>query len=1300
MRLHAILSRALPVILAGWAMNWAVAQTLPYEYRDTLNTPNLQSLRGVPISRTAGTPPGSDGRGPTSNESTGIWVPPTPGQFQGLILLGGTHGLTKARWTALKESGVMAANTTAYGLEVAKEMRLPVGKDSTGREVLIQRRAMVAHPFLVRQSSLLFGDVIEAPKTDEKGVLLPSSAAEGYWLPEPFTENAHAGAGYYWSPHARKVHAIQPGPITVTWIKNTAYTAANLPVHVNTRGSQSYYTNGANIFLLNTERYVVSGSPVKPPKNMYWTQKAFQPTGKPILIPKARVGAINIVYSSQFPRTVASEFKTIGASEPTDGSTNAPLQELRTLWYEQQLGTIYAYNMEGRVFVEMLGDSRGDGTHVPLGFEVVDVLQQPVPKDVQVDLGERLVPPDGEDPDAMDPEPLQQAIGETFGFLYNAGTGKRTAYYAVRETQNLNDYLVYWNEEGVAGIKWPRHFARYKLTWPTEIERYSLYVRPEVATPRDAEATAVPLDLQNAPTIEYQDPLDRPRARFTSDLRFFTYLDATQPAHRTLLRYTSGNLIGFERVFSWHVPNLRDTNFIGNPVAGSLKAWNGQTLEWSNPLLAPRVVNEVAVVGDRIAPPAGELGSGEGDAYVAGFVNLKAGDTFDIEAYQDPFVVGFEEASRGAIIPVNAIPGRNTLEVWWFRKGASRAGLNAGNTENGFAEVLWPSAVGRYALEWPTAAREIVLASKLGGTDARVVEAAGRIYFQNDPAKPGYNPNEEHAVMSAGIPYATRDDLNVMTHVGNEYSSHPYVLVSYEAMDGRPSMAVYQVLREKPEVGWVFDYVVPAGRLLQPPPPLMFLQKPTTGTGDAMVSLNHEPVQPEQNLPGGWLASDGGGDFGHYQRFTFQDRHQDTWLYRGPHAGLPVLKAGTYQAETGDIMPLASATVVVDEAFRVGIHASRQDEFLSLNVTAGPGWVTASGLGMAGTPPLGSPGTYPVTYVVRDLYDGSSVTNQISLQVLASGVASVQGPLQVTSTNRYTGSVVTFKDRAPFLALSPNGTNSFTMRYYYKTDASFAWPGIAKPPAAGSIVPYLRPQDPVTGQYVGDPASAATASLDIVYRPFWPERDPADSARPVATLPFAATLMTPKQGLPGVKDFKTAHVLYQQSIGNDLRSARPSVVLHDATRAKFADIAEFFTGNAPAPSDVPAGVYRTLYQGKYYFPNLPPHLGNRLYIDPNRGGQGSLGLGGRVQAGGPGRELPNAERAQGKRPCGREGLVPGGRRGRSRHLGTACGCVGDGCGDLRGEPAGAGHVHPECQPDGEHWGGRIGGGQECQYAGR
>jgi len=1032
-------------LVAGMASAVLRAQLLPYEFVDTRSTPNFQSTRGVPISRVVGTPPGSDGRVPFSNESSPVFVPPTAGQFRTLSVVGGSSGLKQSAWSTLKVTAALNAGTAPLTGDLAVLMGLPVGKDGSGIVVAFTRRMQVGAHVFVRRSTLNFGSVVPPPVSSETGVMLPETERSDYWLPEPYTVTAHEGSGYYWSPHAGRAYAIQSGPISVTWIKAQPVTLTSKPNYVNPAGPTSFLTNGANVFILYTQRYVVSGAPVKPPRNMYWTQKDFQGTGKPIVVPKGRVGGVKVVYNNSFPKTVGKEFQAIGATSPTDGSTNSSLQELRTLWYEQQLGTIYAYNQDGRVFVEMLGDPRGDGTHASLGFEIVDVVRQPYPKDVRVDLGERVVPPLGESPDDYDPEPVVQPGGVNYAYMYSTGTANRISYYATRETRNANDFLVHWMESGVAGIKWPRHYARYTFGWPTEVGRYSLYVRPEVTTDQAAQATAVLLDAQNAPNIEYQDPLDRPRAQFTSDLKFYTFLDAQQPAHRTLLRYTTGDQVGFERVFSWLVGNLRTTNFVGNAVVTNLTAWTGTTLQWPDATVAPRVVNETDEVGARIQPPAGELGSLVGQDYLAGYVNLQEGDSLSMDAYKDPFVAGFDAASSSSIIPVNDIPGRDRLEVWWFRKGNARAGLNTGNTNQGFAVTLWPSVVGRYTIQWPSDPREIVLASKLGGIDARIEEARGAIYVQNDKTRAGYNPNEEHAIMSGGIPYATRDDLNVETNVNGEYSSAPFVLVAYDAFDGRPAMATYRILREKPSVGWVFDYTIPAGQLLQRPPPRTFLQKPTTGAGDTEVSRNYEPRLAEQDLPGGWVAGDGAGSVSHYQRFTYQDRKQNMWVYRGPHAGLPVLRAGTYDPDAGAIVPLTTGTAVVGSVFRVAIHASRQDEFLSLTVPSGPSWVASNGMGFGGTLPSGSVGSYPVTYVVRDLYDGTAVTNTVTLQVVASGVASVQAPLAVTSTNRYTGSVVTFSNRAPFLARSPDGANSFTMRYYYKTEASFSRPSWRTP---------------------------------------------------------------------------------------------------------------------------------------------------------------------------------------------------------------------------------------------------------------
>ncbi len=1171
---------------------------------------NYQSRAGVPISGTVGVPGGSDGRQPTSNESTGIPTPPTPGQFRGLMSYGAVPGLSLARWQSVSNSATLKAGATPFSGAVAVEMDRPRGLDGN-TVVLVMRRAEIGAPFLSREVSFNFGSVVSPPIKDEQGVLLPGETSTTYWLPEPYSTNNHSNAGYYWSRHARLLYAIQPGPIFITWRKAVPYTAATKPTYVNPNGPASFQTNGANIFLLYTEQYVVSGSPAKPPRKMYWTQKSFQTTGKAILVPTARVGAVNIVYNNSFPRTVTEEFEGVGTTSPAEGNNQNELSELRTMWYEQQQGSIYAYNAEGRVFVELLGDLRSDGeTYIPLGTEIVDVIKQPVPEDVTVELGERIIPPPEGDLAQLYPEPIQSPFGNSFAFRHSIDGAPRQQYFATRETLNLNDYFIHWMEEGEAGLQWPKHFGRYRLVWPSDVARYSHYVRPEAATDDDASKTAVLLKPENAPNIEYQDPLDRPRAKFTPDFKFYTWLDPQYPVHRTLLRYASGEHIAFERVFSWLDTSLIQTNFSGPSIAEApqrivknLQAWNDSTKTFTWPaelqLSAPRVIHQTAEVGARIQPPA-ETDLADGPSYVAGHIHRPVGTSYNVRAYSDPLAVGFEAANQGSIIPINAIPNANHLEVWWFRTNTASAGPNAGNNLLGFSSVYWPSVVGRYTLQWPANPREIVLASQLGGSEIRAIESLGTIYTQNDPTLDGYNPNEEHAIMSGGTPYATRDDLNIVS--GPNYSSHPFVLVHYSGADLRPAMAVFKVLREKPSEGFVFDYVVPAGRMLQPPPPLGFLQKPVEGSGDLAVNYNSEPTGGDGDLPGGWSSETASGSYSNYIRFTYRDRKENFWVYRGTHAGIPNLQAGTYNPANRTFSPLTSATAVVGTPFRFGIHASRQDEFLSLSISGAPGWLTYSGFVLHGTPQSGDVGNHTLQLVVRDLYDQTRITNTLALSVVAAGVPIAQAPLSILSTNLHTGSIIEFTNRAPFLAHSPAPSNSFTLRYYYKTEPSFAWPGISSPPPTGSIVPYLRRYDPNTQSYVGDAGDKATASLDIVYRPFWPVRDPKDGSKAIPTLPYGATLTKPDFNLPGVRDFKTAHIYYQQSIAADVANPHPSAVLHDPTRAKSVPIESQFEDK------IPAGIKTEIYQGKTYFPLLPPHLVNRVFIDPNMSAKGSLVL--------------------------------------------------------------------------------------------
>ncbi len=1189
------------------------AATTTLEFHQSQTTFNLQSDRGVPISTVFDSPPGSDGRMPTAVEGNPLDPPPTANQFRGLVSFGGVPGLTLSSWQTVSNNTSLNDGSAAFDGALAADMGLPVGRSESQNPVspvvIVMRRGQIGAPYLSRQISFAFGSIVSVPATDEQGVLLTGQTPESFWLPQPYSGNNHTNAPYYWSPHARKVYAIQPGPIFITWRKLVPFTTGTVPVgYTNLLGSASFETNGASVYQLYTSRYIVSGSAVKPPRKIYWTEKGYRSLGKPVAVPSSRVGAVNIVFNTNsFPRSVASEFVGIGGTNPAEGGNNETnvLQELRTLWYDQQQGYIYAYNQEGRVFVELLGDRHSDGvTYDQLGTEIVDVFKQVNPADQAIELGERITPPGSGLIEELFPEPVQQGIGTSFAFQQNVAGSEAIELYATRKTANLNDYMVHWLEEGEAGIKWPKLFGRYHLDWPSDVGRYSHYMRPIVATEAEAQATAVVLSTKNVPILEYQDPLDRPRAKLTAEFKFYTFLEPTYPAHRALLRFTSDQNVAFERVFSWLGQDLKTSNFANDSVVTNLTAWNStnQTFSWPDELTAPRVVNQTVDVGERIQAPSQELGSAVGLEYLAGHLNLNIGTSYDINTYVDPFVSGFDVANSGAIIPVNEIPGSNKLEVWWFRANGANSGPNAGNTQKGFDTIYWPSVIGQYTIQWPSNPREIVLASNLGGTGLSVSEALGTIYFQNDPNAHGYNPNEEHAIMSGGTPFATRDDLNIITSTNGEYSSEPYVLVDYESVDGRPDMSVFKVLREKPDAGYVFDYIVPAGQPLQAPMPLPLLAKPVEGSGDAAINYNKEPTGGDGDFPGGWIAADATGSYSNYVRFTYRDRHEDFWVYRGLHAGLPALEIGRYDLANGLFNSVSNATAVVDQPFQFSVHVSRQDEFLGLDVIDAPAWLGVHGLSLQGTPEAGDEGSHNVQLVVYDLYDKTRVTNDLTLAVVTTGSVAGQDPLLISSTNSYTSTIITYSNRPPFLAQSPAPSNSFTLRYYYKTEPSFAWPGEASPPTAGSIVPYLRPINPASGQYLGDGGAKETAALDIVYRPVWPVRDPKNSSKSLPTLPYGATLARPGFDLSGVRDFQTAHILYQQSIAADLTQTNYSAVLHDPTRQKFSALEDQGLG------ELPAGVKSELNQGKVYFPNLPPHLVSRLFLDPNRSAKGTLVL--------------------------------------------------------------------------------------------
>jgi len=258
-------------------------------------------------------------------------------------------------------------------------------------------------------------------------------------------------------------------------------------------------------------------------------------------------------------------------------------------------------------------------------------------------------------------------------------------------------------------------------------------------------------------------------------------------------------------------------------------------------------VPKEALVGNKILDPdvdrAG-LGTGyvldfEGRARYNPFVydaaqleGLGARDVYDMDALQadsSSLVVVNKSALPGPVIPVNEHPGVPDNElpiIVWYDDPRVNDGL------------MWPWVSRIYRPVWPDAddAAQIVIASQNGseglgrqGEEQLTAPAIGdapaattydpsrlqavQIYQQGDSDAPGYNPNEEHALVAPSLRfadvsprppaiYALRDgDINRsnpnITSGSRAYTSHPYVLVQFfDVAADEVQMKVYTVKRE------------------------------------------------------------------------------------------------------------------------------------------------------------------------------------------------------------------------------------------------------------------------------------------------------------------------------------------------------------------------------------------------------------------------------------------------------------------------------------------------------------------------
>lgn len=1046
---------------------------------------------------------------------------------------------------------------------------------------VVLQRASLGNAFASGVPRYFLGDRITPPTTYLTSNGTMATVAASFWRAEPIRPNeatinpsgqilrdatgiAIANTGgvivpalatgvyenFYYSPHAKAVFAHQPGQVQIWW--------------------RSALPDSLGNYTLVQETFSVSSA--GPVRTLYWTEKSFN--GPRVTIPSGRIVTVNPVYSNVFPATVATEYVVAGASPPADPDAQ-PAAELRTVWFEKTngIGELHAYNVSGRILVEYLGKLLEDGSHEFLGADIVEVAQAAEATTLTAFLGEEIRPNDDTVPLTALPVSSTSTSATSYYGSFARPDGS-LAYYAEREN-NLEDRVVfYWLESLDAAIPpasglapglqldWPKYLHKYLQVWPDDLDAFAHYT---VALDGSSALTGTGLKFDGGriPSLIFQDDLEQDESSIDAlSQRLLVALGGDQ-MNRTLLRFTGDN------GDVWYVRVMTQ----GQGREGFVESDGGPALTGT------------AYVGERIEPPSA-------DYTFAGYI--ASGTAYSPSAYQNPFTVGVVAAEKGAIIPVNALPGgASKIVVWWFKKFPA--------TSSGFADLYTPAKVGTYTLSYRADNPKIVLASNAGSGDLSPAQSAGFIYAQNDPAKIGYNPNEEHALMLSGRAYALRDDLNV-TAAGSTFTSLPRVLVEYiNNTDGRPAMTAYEVLREDETHKFVYD--VTAATILNSPMPLPRLPLPVDATTG--LTRNTEVVPDLDAFP---LETPASGAPALYSRFTFKDRKGYDWVYRGPH--------GT----TGDTGLPATAPLANSEfnATSRGYWTAQSSNTGTITVTGGTLRGSATGNGDAFINTASLPAFAGTSVPTIQIRFKASATSGVQLYwgTAESGGIGTSGQLAtVNYTTANTWQVLTFTLSSSSswhgktinaLRLDPvsvagqtfeidwiraaAATPGLGMQWYYTMRDGFFFPGRTTQPAEGTVLPYLRAKNS-DGTFVGDPVTGTP--LTVAYRPIWPEDAP--------TMSVGETLSLPNHGLPAVRGQTSARVLYQQSIAQS-GTAATSLTLHDATRAKSILLNDASVGLSALPSSAAT----TMDAGKTYFQLLPPHLQHRFYFDSTLGTVGGL----------------------------------------------------------------------------------------------
>ena len=239
---------------------------------------------------------------------------------------------------------------------------------------------------------------------------------------------------------------------------------------------------------------------------------------------------------------------------------------------------------------------------------------------------------------------------------------------------------------------------------------------------------------------------------------------------------TNSGVVSYDQIRMWDA--VRDTAGISSQLHSRVTGSEGGLLvaadfDYDGYSFVDQALQGSVVFLDGMLVPAPEVNVAKKPPSIfeqnPGYIDDSMDNRYNPNLYHYP-------TNSSAIFPVN----RGELEVWWSQK----------NIQTGMPDApMWPMVLNVFNAQWPSDAEEIVVASGLGAEVFPPDFSEPTLYYQNDRFEPGFNPNEEHALLLGGIPYALRNDLNKPS------SSEPYVLLEYVVPDtGKTNMTTWKVV--------------------------------------------------------------------------------------------------------------------------------------------------------------------------------------------------------------------------------------------------------------------------------------------------------------------------------------------------------------------------------------------------------------------------------------------------------------------------------------------------------------------------